>query len=374
MLLAERLPTRGVPAGIIAMLFISRDGSTNEKVFFVQTDQEMLIDVLGRPHHQFVVPVYQRVYSWNPQQCRQLWQDIERAGRTGTAHFIGTLLYSNEPERTPGITRLGVIDGQQRTVTVSLILVAFEKYLRKTGKSIGAVDADFIDRTFIHVDGEHKLVLSRTDRPTLFAIIDGSELPECESSRVVENYRVFERMMADDDFDPELLWAGIKQLLLISADLTREDHPQLVFESLNSRGTPLTTGDLVRNYLLMSESPEEQERLYREYWQPIETMFGDDPESEKLNAGIRAWLTIRFVKAHIHDKGETYSVFKTYVEDEYDGTLEDLLVELRDFCLMWSENYKFHGIGESSKEFRSWDWAKGKRTTLVPPRASQGGF
>ncbi len=90
----------------------------------------------GRRRIQFIVPAYQRVYSWNPQQCRQLWQDIERAGRTKTARFIGTLLYSNEPERTPGIARWGIIDGQQRTVTVSLILVAFEKYLRKTGKRI----------------------------------------------------------------------------------------------------------------------------------------------------------------------------------------------------------------------------------------------
>ncbi len=56
------------------------------------------------------------------------------------------------------------------------------------------------------------------------------------------------------------------------------------------------------------------------------------------------------------------------------GTLEDLLIELRDFCLMWSENYKDHNIMTGSKEFRSWKWAKDKPTTLVPPRASQGGF
>ena len=67
-------------------------------------------------------------------------------------------------------------------------------------------------------------------------------------------------------------------------------------------------------------------------------------------------------------------MFKAYIEDEYDGPLEDLLVELRNFCLMWSENYKSHDVMTGSKEFRSWDWAKGKRTTLVPPRASQGGF
>ena len=80
------------------------------------------------------------------------------------------------------------------------------------------------------------------------------------------------------------------------------------------------------------------------------------------------------VKERIRDKSQTYSVFKAYIEDEYDGPLEDLLVELRNFCLMWSENYKSHDVMTGSKEFRSWDWAKGKRTTLVPPRASQGGF
>lgn len=199
-------------------------------------------------------------------------------------------------------------------------------------------------------------------------------MPELVSERVVDNFAFFCEKTEEDGFRAEDLWAGLQQLLLISANLTGEDNPQLIFESLNSRGTPLTVGDLVRNYLLIAEDQKDQERLYEEYWKPIEMMFGDDPGSERLNAGIRMWLTIRFVKERVRDKSHTYSVFKAYIEDEYEGTLEDLLIELRDFCLMWSENYKDHNIMTGSKEFRSWKWAKDKPTTLVPPRAEPGRF
>lgn len=338
------------------------------------TEQRMFLDILGAKSTQYIIPVFQRVYSWSKSQCDELWGDILRAGRNSTTHFIGTLLYSVSPAEDDGITRLSVIDGQQRTATLTLLLAAFERYLRETGAAVGHVDADFVRDNFLHVGGEHKLVLSRTDRKTLFALLDGTNLPERVSERVVENFEFFCGKTHEEGFDPAGLWAGMQQLLLISANLSGEDNPQLIFESLNSRGTPLTVGDLVRNYLLIAEDPKEQERLYEEYWKPIELMFGDDPGSEKLNAGIRMWLTIRFVKERIHDKSQTYSVFKAYIEDEYDGPLEDLLIELRDFCLMWSENYKDHNIMTGSKEFRSWNWAKGKRTTLVPPRASQGGF
>ena len=267
------------------------------------TEQKMFLDVLGSENVQYVIPVFQRVYSWSKDQCDELWGDILRAGRTSNTHFIGTLLYSVDPDDGSGVTRLSVIDGQQRTATLTLLLAALERRLRET--SIGHVDADFVRDNLLFVGGEHKLVLSRTDRKTLFAILDGGELPERVSERVVENFEFFCAKTREEGFDPGDLWAGMQQLLLISANLTDEDNPQLIFESLNSRGTPLTVGDLVRNYLLIAEDRREQERLYEEYWKPIELMFGDDPGSEKLNAGIRMWLTIRFVKERIRDKSQT---------------------------------------------------------------------
>ena len=201
-------------------------------------------------------------------------------------------------------------------------------------------------------------------------VIDASELPERPSERITENFDYFYGEMEKEGFDVEAFWNGMKVLTVIDAELDKNDNPQLIFESLNARGVPLTTADLVRNYLLIAMDHDEQTRLYKEYWEPIEVIFGDDPGAEKLNAAIRTWLSIRFPKVRIHDKSETYSVFKTYIEDEHAGTPEELLEELRGFCFMWGENYKFHEV----KQFRSMNWAKGKRRTLVPERASQGGF
>ncbi len=329
----------------------------------MQTKQEMFLDMLGTPDVQYVIPVFQRVYSWDTRQCRELWTDINRAGRLHSSHFVGTLLYAPEPDDGSGTRQLDVIDGQQRTSTLTLLLAALEKHLREKDLNVMGIDSHHISKRYLHTGEEHKLVLSRTDRDTLFALIDGTEMPEDASERVVANYQFFCDMMNEEDFVVEDLVAGLQQLVLIVAELLEDDRPQLVFESLNSKGMPLTTADLIRNYLLIAEDRSEQTRLYNEYWKDIEEMFGEDPESTKLNNSLRAWLTIRCTSAHIKDKSETYNVFKAYVEEEYQGTPDELLEEIRDFCLVWRENYEFH----EAKFFRSDnDWAKGKRKTLAP--------
>ena len=340
----------------------------------MQTKQELFLDLLGTEDTQFVIPVYQRVYSWGLQQCKGLWQDINRSGRTGNAHFIGTVLYAPDRFAKTAQHQLDVIDGQQRMTTLTIVIAALVKYLRAHGATADGLTADDISGTFLHVkagDGTAaKLILSLNDCPTLEAVVNGASMPERPSERITENLDYFYGEMEKSDFDADVLWAGMKVLTVIDAELDRGDNPQLIFESLNARGVPLTTADLVRNYLLIAMDHDEQTRLYKEYWEPIEVMFGDDPGAEKLNAAIRTWLSIRFPKVRIHDKNETYSVFKTYIEDEHAGTPEELLDELRGFCFMWAENYNFHEV----KEFRCMNWAKGKRRTLVPERASQGGF
>lgn len=284
------------------------------------------------------------------------------------------MLYAPDRFAKTAQHQLDVIDGQQRMTTLTIVIAALVKYLRAHGATAEGLTADDISGTFLHVktgDGAAaKLILSLNDCPTLETVVNGAPMPERPSERITENLDYFYGEMEKSDFDADVLWAGMKVLTVIDAELDRGDNPQLIFESLNARGVPLTTADLVRNYLLIAMDHDEQTRLYREYWEPIEVMFGDDPGAEKLNAAIRTWLSIRFPKVRIHDKSETYSVFKTYIEDEHAGTPEELLDELRGFCFMWAENYNFHEV----KEFRSMNWAKGKRRTLVPERASQGGF
>lgn len=338
------------------------------------TKQDGLLDFLGQQDIQFVIPVYQRPYSWTQRQCRELFKDIMRAGSQGTSHFMSMVLFRDTPDSTQELRRVDIIDGQQRIATTTILLAALKEHLATTGATVDGISAQDIEGKFLRIEanGQHeaKIQLLSFDLMTLEAIIAGTQTPAKPSMRVVNNYVFFSKQMAAEDFDLDVFWSGLKQLLIIDAQLGEDDKAQGIFESLNTKGIPLTTADLVRNYLLVGESREEQERLYAEYWNPIELMFGEDRDSSKLNAGIRMWLDIRHRKKRLHRKEDTYNSFKEYMTTVYDGTTEELLDELRSFCLMWAENFKFN----EAKVFRTADWAKGKPKNMLPSWGHQSGF
>ena len=273
------------------------------------------------------------------------------------------------------VRKIDIIDGQQRIATMTILLNVLKEHLAKTGETVDGMGAADITERFLQVEEDGKpaakIQLLSFDLNTLDAVIAGDELPAKPSMRVVDNYKFFAEQMEADDFDLEVFWAGVKQLLVIDAELGEDDKAQAIFESLNTKGIPLTTADLVRNYLLVGLPREEQERLYNEYWQPIELMFGEDRDSMKLNSGLRMWLDIRYRKKRLHRKENTYNHFKEYMANVYTGTVEELLDELRSFCLMWAENFKFNEV----KVYRTMDWAKnGKRKNLLPGWGHQSGF
>ena len=329
----------------------------------MKTQQKRLLELLGTPDVRFKIPVYQRVYSWNDAQCEELWHDTLRAGRLNSEHFVGTVLYSVEEEAGGGTRQFDIIDGQQRMATLTIMLAAFVDYLRSADEAPGLIDAEEIGRTYLHIDSDAvvpKLTLARADSDTLAAVVGAGAMPDEPSERVVENYRLFKgHMEKEGDFEAELFWQGVQNLLAIVAELDDDDSPQLVFESLNSKGMPLTMGDLVRNSLLVGVGHKEQARLYHEYWTKIEAAIGDDPDGTKLNAAVHGWLAIRFPRARIHDAGDVYDVFKSYIIDVYDGSLEELLEELRGFCEMFGETIR----NNPDKKFTAADWAKGKART-----------
>lgn len=341
----------------------------------MQTRQDKFIEFFNEGKAQFLIPVYQRIYSWTTRQCNELFDDIVRAGVTGTQHFIGTALFIENNNGGSSIRRYDVIDGQQRLATLTLLLAALEDKLSQLDVAVLGVGAQTVRRKYLTVQDDDsgvqaKLQLSHSDKDALDSILFKTEAPAKASARVLKNYQLFCDRMAAEDFDIESFIKGLRQLVLIDAFLGENDNPQLVFESLNSKGIPLTTADLVRNYLLIALDHDEQTRLYNEYWASMEQMFGNDPGSLKLNTGISMWLSIRFCKRPIKDKSETYNVFKRYMEEHYTGTQEELLDELRSFSLMWAENFKFN----EAKTFRSMDWAKDKPKNLIPQWGTFSGF
>ncbi len=289
---------------------------------------------LGTANAQFVIPVYQRLYSWERKDCEVLWNDIVRAGKFQHTHFVGSMLYAPEAGGTlTGINRYLLIDGQQRMTTLTLILAALIQYL-----SANESKADFLDmsvgglrRLYLFDndrkgDSRYKLILSQDDRETLFSIVGDAAMPANPSRLIVENYEYFVEKMAEPTFDPELLWVGLGQLLIVDTKLGADDNAQLIFESMNSKGKPLTATDLIRNYILMSLPNDEQTRLYESYWHPMEQMFGQSHDRE-INEFFWNWLWLKIPNRKPR-KDEVYDEFKIYLGDNPETKSEDLLIDL----------------------------------------------
>lgn len=324
--------------------------------------QVSLVDLLGAPGARFAIPPYQRAYAWGSEQCRELWLDIKRAARKGTRHFTGTLLI------TQGCPAQ-VVDGQQRLTTLTLLICALCVHLREMGGAVDGQDARALAERFLLDGSAPKLTLQRADADALQAVIaqaTGASAPAPGSASaaptVADAFAFFRRSFAEDGTPLSAIWSGIQLLFAIEARMEDSIQAQTVFESLNSKGRALNIADLSRNYLLLSESRAEQMRLYREYWRQMEELFAPDPGSLRLNSAVKGWLSVRFRGVRLRSTESVYSGFKQYVGDEYTGTKEDLLREMRGFCLVWAENYRYHAV----KKFKSaFDWAVNGAPTLT---------
>ena len=335
----------------------------------MQMQEQRLLEFLGQPDILLTIPRYQRSYSWQERQCMELWRDLARAAREHRTHFLGTLIYQEEGMRPSGeaseeLRTIAVVDGQQRLTTIAILLMALARHLGDNGALPFGLDSQFVRSTYLSTGGHGKIELSPADDATFSALALGQPLGDHPAKNVMDTYRLFCSLMNQEGFDAAALWSALESLVVISVSIDDAAQAPDVFESLNSKGVPLTTADLVRNYLLIARSHHEQKRLYETYWQPLSGAFGDDPGSLRLNGAIEGWLSVRFTQVRKLGDKDAFSIFKSYCEDEYDGTVDDLLDELYSFCLVWAENYRYHAV----KKYKSADWAKIGRKTRVSGR------
>ena len=293
---------------------------------------------------RFIIPIYQRTYSWTERECRQLWDDIIRAGKSPEikAHFMGSVVYIQDGlYQVTTNSPLLVIDGQQRLTTITLLLAALayalEKLPEDAREPIDGFSARKLRNYYLvnpEEEGErhYKLLLSQTDRETLIALVDGRELPADASLRVSENIELFRSWIAGAA-DLKVVCKGVAKLLVIDTSLTRgEDNPQLIFESMNSTGKELSQADLIRNFVLMGLEPELQTRLYRDYWRPIELDFGQHAYGEEFDAFMRHYLTLK--TGEIPRQDQVYEAFKTHARSPAiaEAGTEALLKDIRAFA------------------------------------------
>ncbi|VVT33604.1 conserved hypothetical protein [Roseovarius sp. EC-HK134] len=288
---------------------------------------------------QFVIPIYQRTYSWTEKECRQLWDDVRRAGRSAhiPVHFLGSVVYveetlSTNTSRSPQL----VIDGQQRLTSVTLLLTALSRVI-KDGEPVDGFSAKKIRNRYLldpDEEGERafKLLLSKTDRITLNALVAGHDLPDAVSLRVKENFGLFLKWLEQDPEAATDICAGLNKLMIVDVALSREhDNPQLIFESMNSTGKELSQADLIRNFVLMGLEPKLQTRLYEQYWRKMEEGFGQGAYVAHFDSFMRHYLTI--VTGAIPRQGDVYVAYKAYSHEQTTKgrDVEELVREVWEF-------------------------------------------
>jgi len=305
----------------------------------MKATEAKLLDFL-RKSPQFVIPIYQRTYSWTEKECRQLWDDILRSGADDdiSAHFMGSVVYVEKGlYSVSSQSPLLVIDGQQRLTTVSIIIAALAEAIGD-GEPIEGFSARKLRNYYLlnpEEDGERhfKLILSQTDRPSLISILQNAPQPKDNSIRIRENYKLFREWLAGKKNGLEDVCKGIAKLMVVDISLDRDqDNPQLIFESMNSTGRELSQADLIRNFILMGLEPELQSRLYEHYWRPMELAFGQEAYTTHFDAFMRHYLTVR--TGEIPKVGEVYEAFKKHARNPKvaDSGVEALVSELYDYA------------------------------------------
>ena len=287
---------------------------------------------------QFVVPVFQRDYSWTQDQCLRFWKDVLHAGRLNSAggHFLGSIVYVGVGPTRAAFNTLQVIDGQQRLTTLILLLTALRDHIADldwTGTDDSPTPHE-IDQVFLKNpkkgDRAHKLRLRRADNDNLRSLIDAEGATDTTNSNLIgDAYNYFRSQLKNSD--PDVVYSGLGRLIVVDVALDRAiDNPQLIFESLNSTGVALSQSDLIRNYLLMGLDEDQQTFLYDRYWIKIEADFrriGSTPDRF-----LREYVALKSKSRKAVRDPDIYDEFKRYWDPTATTSLVDLLADITKFA------------------------------------------
>ena len=285
---------------------------------------------------QFLIPVYQRFYSWDIDQCKRLWNDIVEMQRKGNVgHFVGAIVNIAEQAMPTGVQKYMIIDGQQRMTTLTLLLLALRDYAIKnpTDTTINArrIDNMLLKNEYESGDERYKLLLTETDRGILISLVEEKPIAEGTRSRLVDNYNFFANKLADKEIQPAEVYESIGKLQIVNITLDRAvDDAQAIFESLNSTGKELSESDLIRNYVLMGLEPSEQTYVYEHLWRPMEQLFIYETQGTVMDAFFRHYLTMKL--SRIPKQGRVYEEFKLYHLNCEFGTIRELCQDLLEYA------------------------------------------
>ena len=284
--------------------------------------------------YQYIIPVYQRKYSWLAEvQCARLWKDIvNMVKQKKQHHFVGSIVSVAEKYSLMGVQKRLIIDGQQRMTTLSILMIALRDYLVEQGA--GEEVEENINMVLKNPsrkgDDAYKMLLTDTDRDIMIKLVDKMPIGEDEDSKIYANYLYFKKKVEEGTLTPDEVYESISKLDIVGIVLDRAqgDDPQLIFESLNSTGMDLSKSDLIRNYILMGLDNDEQKSIYNNYWKPFEKNFPTQDGTDRMDRFFRDYLTMK--KGGFIKFDTIYDAFKEFAEnvgfEKQEELAEDIMI------------------------------------------------
>jgi uncharacterized protein with ParB-like and HNH nuclease domain len=240
---------------------------------------------------QFLVPFFQRQYSWTKKEWQNLYTDVLALmdGGEDTRHFLGPLVCTPFHPVPGEVTPYQLIDGQQRLTTLTLALAALRDVARTNnlGDFADEIHEDYLVHRRRQGLSRFKVVPRLEDRQSYELAIDGTAPGVVAGTGIIGCYSFFKRAWKTpvaDGGDPvarRILVALTARMSLVAITVDGE-NPYEIFESLNWKGLPLEEADLIRNFLFMQVSPAEQAQFHELRWKPYESRFEKVGRYEKV--------------------------------------------------------------------------------------------
>lgn len=295
----------------------------------MKADSIHLFDFLENGKTIFEIPVFQRNYEWDEQQCSQLFKDLTIAAEDDQDHFIGAIVYVAETGRKLShIYR--IIDGQQRLMSLMLLL----KSLADVNDQVRAeIQEQYLTNKYLEENNHLKLKPVAHDMEAFEAVMNDRLDQYNDPSKVVKNYQYFKKRIQQSEFSSTELYEALNHFNMVYIELTndvQDENPQVIFESLNSTGVSLSASDLVRNFLLMKLDSDKQSRLYQEYWVKMERIFTTNTFADF----IRFYLTMKTHK--MINKAKIYPLYKEFYYGQGLDS-EEALADLYRFAIFYDQ-------------------------------------
>ena len=292
---------------------------------------------------QFVIPVYQRNYTWTAnKEVKQYFEDLENVLKGKyDKHFLGILIYLDTPIDY-STREFSVIDGQQRLTTTFLILYAIKHLMIKKGLEEEAkkLENQFLINQFVSDKMKLKLKPLVADDEVYKQIVN-EQFDEIThtSSNVYKNFSwiLDELQVLLESYDFNSILMALDKLYVVCVPVTSNDSPQKIFESINSTGAKLVASDLIRNYILMDITSETQETYYNLYWKKIEENLTSD--SKKIELFFRMFLACKI--KYLPNISVVYPTFKEWFNGELENglTIELILKEIVTYSKYYNSIY-----------------------------------